>query len=112
MEYNLTLSGTGFDGRDKLIRQHVREGAPIHLVREPDNKFDRNAIGAYIELRPWFFPFISMRRHIGYINKTKAASIAKRIDAGGKITRAYVRSFYAPDEKTFPRVSIVAITDW
>ncbi|WP_347505161.1 HIRAN domain-containing protein [Pseudomonas anguilliseptica] len=115
-EYLLTVAGTGFknpDGvsREYLIKKFVHQGMPVFLVREPGNQHDPNAIAVYIEAKRLFF-FGPYRYQIGYVNKRWAASFTKRMDAGGRIIQAYVRSFHAPEDQDFPRVSIVAIVDW
>lgn len=115
-DYQLTVAGTGFknsDGtsRELLIKKFVREDIPIFLEREPSNEHDPNAIGVYIEVKRMVF-FGPYRYQIGYINKRWAATLTKRLNAGGKILEAYVRSYFAPFDQEFPRVSIVVIGDW
>lgn len=48
-------------------------GAPIELVREPDNEHDPNAIAVHAKGR---------RTRAGYVNKGKARSLAKIMDKG------------------------------
>lgn len=115
-EYQLTVAGTGFknaDGvsREYLIKKFVRAGMPIYLEREPNNEHDPNAVAVYIEAKRMMF-FGPYRYQIGYINKRWAASLTKRLSAGGNILEAYVRTYFAPEDKEFPRVSIVVVGDW
>jgi hypothetical protein len=48
---------------------------PMSLVREPDNKFDPDAVQVW-----------ARGRHIGYVPKTQNAVLARFIDATGKPT--------------------------
>lgn len=114
--YQLTVKGTGFanaDGSDRahLIRRFVRDGMDVYLVPEPHNKHDPNAIAVFIEVKRWFF-FGPFRYQIGYLSERWAKSFTKRFASGGEIVEAYVRSHYAPEDKTFPRVSIEAVGNW
>lgn len=115
-DYQLTVAGTGFknsDGSSRalLIKKFVHDDIPVFLEREPSNEHDPNAIGVYIEVKRMVF-FGPYRYQIGYINKRWASSLTKRLEAGGKILEAYVRSHFSPVDQEFPRVSIVVIGDW
>lgn len=114
--YQLTVKGTGFtnsDGTSRawLIQRFVRDHMDVFLVPEPHNTHDPNAIAVYIETKRWFF-FGPYRYQIGYISEHWAKSFAKRFANGGSIVEAYVRSHHAPEDKTFPRVSIEAVASW
>ena len=114
--YRLTVKGTGFSNPDgtsraNLIRRFVRDGMDVYLEPEPENPHDPNAIAIFIEVKRWFF-FGPYRYQIGYVSERWAKSFAKRFAAGGKIVEAYVRSHHAPEDQTFPRVSIEAVGDW
>lgn len=59
-----------------------RPGAPVRLVREPDNEFDRNAVAVYDETG----------QHLAaYVNNQKARILARLIDAGEPIEAVSVR---------------------
>lgn len=101
------VAGTFFansDGtaRHEIIRKHCQEGREVVLRREPDNPNDPNAIGVFLKI-PGLFG--AKLRQIGFIKAGTAAHLAKRIDAGEKVT-ASVKSFWAPAENEAPRVTI------
>ncbi len=110
MEYNVIVTGTGFDGRGGRIRLAVRPGMAAKLVPEPGNPHDSNAIAVYVHVRRWFTLFFPTDVHIGYIKKDRAAFFTKKMKEGGKITRATVKSMYP--ELDHPRVSLIVETDW
>lgn len=99
------VAGTGFEDRAKIIRRHVRDGMPVRLRREPNNPYDANAVAVLIEV-PRLLGFLGRRLvQIGYIKSGAAKSIAPKIDAGILVT-GFVKSFYAPDGRDHPRVSL------
>jgi hypothetical protein len=53
----------------------IREGEQIHLIREPDNRFDDNAVAVY-------FKHIKL----GYVPRINNTVIVNLIDSGCKIT--------------------------
>jgi hypothetical protein len=57
--------------RQKYIRK-LRVGDPAHLVREPTNPHDRNAV-AVLDVR---------HRQIGYLDRDLASELAPKMDAG------------------------------
>lgn len=81
------VTQTNVDGgpRQGYIRAFCRDGTPIHLVREPDNPHDRNAIGAWITCSQ-LWGLIKARRQIGYIGAHLAEDLAPLIDAGRPVT--------------------------
>jgi len=95
------VEGTGFEGRDRIIRAHVRTGMPVYLVREKYNTFDPHAIAVCVDT-PKFLCF-GGRKKIGYIDKSRAAQLAPKLDAGEQF-EASVISMYA--NMKFPRVTI------
>lgn len=103
---NSVLAGTSFEGRAEIIRQFCREGAPIKLVREPSNPHDPKAVAAYLPVRKTFGLFGSGWKKIGYIKASHNKGFAKLMDDGRQVT-ARVRSFYAPPDREYPRVSIL-----
>lgn len=109
MRKNAIVAGTGFEGREKLIRSHCKEGRTVRLVREPANKFDENAIAVYLEVPKMFGLLGDKEIQIGYIKASTAKSLAKKMDDGIELSASVV-SFYAPKDKEFPRVTI-EVTD-
>jgi hypothetical protein len=105
------VAGTGFEGRAAVIRAHCANNAPVYLAREPDNKFDPNAIAVYLATSS-LFGLIKGRRQIGYIKAARSATLAPKIDSGElKIKNAFVTSFYAPEGIEYPRVSITIVPE-
>ncbi|MFT6100828.1 MAG: hypothetical protein ACJAYF_003389 [Arenicella sp.] len=103
------VAGTGFknsNGSDRasIIRNNVREGTIVYLVREPNNEHDPNAVAVYIETSG-FFGFGKSKRQIGYIKATRSNVVATKLDSGESIP-GKVRSFHAPADKSHPRVSL------
>lgn len=113
--YQLAVKGTGFnnpDGssRSLLIKRFVKEGVSVLLVPEPSNPHDPNAIAVFIEVKRWFRGWC--RYQIGYVSTHWAKSFTKRFAKGGTIEEAYVRSYHAPVDRDFPRVSIEVVGSW
>ncbi len=109
MRKTAILAGTGFEGREAIIRSHCRDGMTISLVRDPYNPHDPNAVAVYIDVPRVGGLLGSSRRQIGFIKASTAKSLAKAMDSGRRIS-GYVKSFWAPDDYEFPRVT-VEITD-
>lgn len=75
--FRTPLRGHAFAGPAPL--QAVATGRAARLVREPDNPADPFAVAVWVEdddARPW---------RIGYLDRTVAARIAPRLDAGAPI---------------------------
>lgn len=109
MKKNAIVAGTGFDGREQIIRKYCKKGLKVTLKREPKNEHDENAIAVYLEIPVLFGVLGKSSKQIGYIKATTAKSIAEKMDKGQKFT-ASVISYFAPSEKDHPRVSI-EVTD-
>ena len=99
------VAGTGFEGRPSIIRRYCREGQLVELRREPNNRYDPDAIAVYIETPILFGLLGRKRRQIGYIKASAADGLAKLMDDGLNVD-ARVASFYAPPGKDHPRVSL------
>lgn len=105
MERTVIVAGTGFEGRGAIIRRHCREGASILLKRELQNKHDTNAIAVYLKTPRLFGLLGKSFTKIGFIKANTAVSLAKKMDAGEKIT-GLVSSYYAPPSRDHPRVTL------
>lgn len=70
------VAGVSFDGRQELISILTKD-SPVSLVREKDNKFDKNAIS--VEVVDW-----GGKLKIGYIPKSVNSILAKDMDNGLK----------------------------
>ncbi len=110
MEKTVQITGTGYknqngSNRSEIIRKHVKDDKSVYLRREPSNEFDENAVAVYIKVPILFGIFGSSLEQIGYLKSGSAKSLAKKIDAGGKI-KASVVDCYAPPEKSHPSVTL------
>lgn len=110
MEYKAIIAGTGFEGRAPRIRAFAKPGMPVILKREADNAHDPNAIAVYLPVRKWYTLFREVPVQIGYIKRSRAATLVKRTGQGGKIISARIDSIDIWGNH--PRVSLVIITDW
>jgi len=109
MGRNVIVAGTGFDNpnssnRCEIIKRYVEDEMPVYLEREPDNKYDKNAIAVYI-IVPVLLGLFQSKKQIGYIKSDAAKSLAKKMDDGVKIT-GEIASYYAPSNIKHPRVSL------
>lgn len=76
-------------------------GAPVRLVREPENGFDAHAIAVYAA---------DAREPSGYVNRQNAARLAKLIDAGEGLS-AIAMQGAGPGEAGATPVILVARTE-
>lgn len=110
MGRNAIVAGTGFansDGSNRayIIHKHCRDGMPVRLVREPNNQYDKDAIAVYISVPRLFGLLGQSFVQIGYIKASAADNLAKKMDSGTTIS-ASVASYYAPEGRDHPRVSL------
>jgi len=99
------VAGTGFEGRADKIKKWCKVGIKAFLKREPNNKYDENAIKVFIKAKPFFGLIGSRNKHIGYIKADRAKKIAKKIDEGKQFS-CTVSKVYAPSNIKFPEVTI------
>lgn len=81
--------GTTFGNRQQcleFLKQFKPEDLSVTLEREPDNKFDNNAIKIVVHIEP-----ISKKTVIGYIPKEFARELAKVIDRGIQIKASLIQ---------------------
>lgn len=109
MEQNAIVAGTGFensDGSDRalFIRKFCSDRSQFELRRDANNPHDPNAVGVFMAV-PGFLGFGRRLVQIGHLKASLAARIAPKMDSG-TVVAAKLVSFYVPDEKTFPRVSL------
>lgn len=103
--FRAVLAGTGYEGRAAVIRRMGRKGARLRLVRESANKHDSNAIRVDLECA-FLFGSLRLYRHIGYIQASRAATIAGKIDSGEmRILGAEIVNMYAPPHQFVPDVT-------
>ncbi|MFO6453464.1 MULTISPECIES: HIRAN domain-containing protein [unclassified Aeromicrobium] len=79
--HSFALRGTGYY-EDAVKAGRFTPGAPLRLVREPDNEYDTNAIAVYAE---------TGRRVAGYVPKGQAKRLASLLDSGTDLVAVSVR---------------------
>jgi len=99
------VAGTGFEGRALIIQRHCEEGKEVILKREPNNKHDENAIAVYFQVPRLFGLLGTAEKQIGYIKANTAKSLAKKMDSGKQV-KGHVKSFYSPEGREHPRVTL------
>lgn len=102
---NAIITGTGFEGREKIISRHCKVGGKVTLKREPNNRFDSNAVAVLLEVPRLGGLLGNSLKPIGYIKKHTAKTLAKKMDSGIPIN-GIVISYFAPEEVRHPRVTV------
>jgi hypothetical protein len=69
---NFMVAGVHYESRPEVIREYVEEGDPVFLVRDPKNKFSRNAV----EVR------LRNGMQIGFVPEDDAPDVAPLLDQG------------------------------
>ena len=80
LSMTIRAAGTSFENRQErlsFLRQFSPEDLSVTLEREPDNRYDQNAICIVVHIRS-----IRRRTVIGYVPKELARELAKVIDMG------------------------------
>jgi hypothetical protein len=90
---NFLVAGVGYEGREKVVGEYANVGDTVYLVRDPHNKYDRNAI----EVR------LANNQQVGYVPAEAAAEQASFMDAGF-LQRAYITKLYEGKRHTIPVV--------
>ena len=70
--WDFMVAGAKFEGRPVLIERHAQTGALAYLVRDPGNRYSRNAV----EVRT------TSGHQIGFVPEEDAADVAPLLDAG------------------------------
>lgn len=88
VKFSMTIraAGTTFENRQerlKFLQQFKMEELTVTLEREPDNKYDGNAIRIVVHIKP-----ISKKTIIGYVPRPLARELAKVIDIGVQVKAA------------------------
>lgn len=68
--------------RQQNIKDYASENKPVILEREPNNKYDKNAVAVYIE---GGFLFSYGKHQIGYLDSHAAEDIAPLLDSGDQV---------------------------
>jgi hypothetical protein len=70
--WNFMVAGCRYEGRPSTIRDYAEPDASVELVREPENKYSRNAVGVCLD----------NAMKIGYVPEELAIEIAPLLDGG------------------------------
>lgn len=79
--FHTKIVGVTFEGRQEVIKSKCKEGIELELRREPDNKYDKNAVAVCVSYDD-DIDGTSGKEQIGYLNKDLAAEIAPLMDSG------------------------------
>ena len=94
--YSFALRGTGYyEAAVKTGR--FTPGAPITIVREPDNEYDANAIAVYAH---------GARNKAGYVPKGLAKRLARLLDSGADLVAISVRGSAAGRNTVTPHILV------
>lgn len=74
-EANFMIAGTRYEGREAVIKKHIKVGDSVLFKREPFNKFSPNAIGVFTK---------NNEMMIGYVPEDDAEEMAEWLDRGDK----------------------------
>lgn len=76
----VTAKNDNGSSRQNYIRTYCKSGMPLTLVRQPNNRFDSNAIAVFINARTLLV--FSGLVQIGFLSADVAKTLAPLIDAG------------------------------
>ena len=80
----LKIMGDFVGKRQDHIRKYLKYGSKLHLLREPENEYDPNAILIQLSVRKGTH-FLDL----GYVPKEQAAIWAPMMDAGVKLKATF-----------------------
>lgn len=90
---NFLVAGVGYEGRERVVEKYAHVGDTVYLVRDPDNRYDHNAI----EIR------LANNQQVGYVPAPIAAELVSLMDAGF-LQRAFVTKLYEGKRHNIPVV--------
>lgn len=90
--------------RQNYILAFCKPGTPLILKREPDNVYDKNAIGVWIKATAFFF--FTSEVQIGFISAELAGELARHIDNGGYVSGHILNVTGGTENKTSLGVNI------
>ena len=85
----IRAAGTTFENRQErlnFLRQFKPEELTVTLEREPENRFDRNAIRIVVHILP-----ISRRTVVGYVPKGLARELSRALDMGVQVKASLMK---------------------
>lgn len=74
-EIKTKIAGVTHDNRQRIIKEYVRAGQPLLLLRELDNPVDPDAVAVWL-------PLGKKRHQLGYLSADRAEIIAPLLDDG------------------------------
>jgi hypothetical protein len=90
---NFMVAGVQHEGRARTVERYATADDPVHLIRDPNNAYDSNAI----EIR------LSNGMQIGFVPRENAAVLARVMDSGCKY-EAYLTKILDGREAPIPVV--------
>lgn len=97
----IRLAGVTFGSRQHYIKEYARQAQKYFLLREPDNKFDPNAIRVLVS---------KYKADIGYIPAKKAELLAPLMDAGIELKVGFCLKLI--DEKNINKPVGIIVKIW
>ena len=85
----IRAAGTTFENRQErlnFLRQFKPEDLTVTLEREPENRFDRNAIRIVVHILP-----ISRKTVVGYVPKGLARELSRVLDMGVQVKASLMK---------------------
>ena len=85
----IRAAGTTFENRQErlnFLRQFKPEELTVTLEREPENRFDRNAIRIVVHILP-----ISRKTVVGYVPKGLARELSRVLDMGVQVKASLMK---------------------
>jgi hypothetical protein len=79
LSFHTPVRGYAFAAVPPPADAHLEPGAAVLLLREPENPADRLAVGV------WLIHAGQPRWRLGYLDRTVAARVAPRLDAGAQV---------------------------
>lgn len=105
LPFEFRVAGTGHDGRYSIIRRRGKKSAEVRLIPEPENPFDRSAIGVHLL---WHTDLgREVWDQIGYVPADFSAVVNALIGGGEwAIQSAFIRRLDISPDLDAPRVDV------
>ena len=100
---NFMIAGVHFEGREAVIRRHVKEDDTVYLARDCNNKYSRNAIAVILKngLQIGFVPEeVSVKLSPLLDNDARHVAYVKKILSGGRVPIPVVQTYLYDAEAT------------
>lgn len=89
------LAGVTHNGRAAVIEAEAAEDMPVNLIRDTENRHDKNAVAVVLPTGPM----------IGYVPRDEAAQYAPLLDAG-KLCEAWIGGFWIEPTYKIPIIGV------